>query len=229
MEDCTSLFSIFRQRQSCLATSNCTRSSHLPTEYVKSSLIETVTDISCVVILAIVKDHLGICLFKESISCSTGENLRFTIFEEIYNFTIGNNDNQPTANSCILSSCFVRCLLIIEGCHFAYTVFNANVIIAQGTMMRLNNREEWPFGTSIETRNREKNETQRGRERKKERERASGMKAALNYSSLLFLLTFTQFFFCSELALIDEDEIFVQLYISNIDHPIFKMYILCKH
>ncbi|KRX21546.1 hypothetical protein T07_13794 [Trichinella nelsoni] len=41
MEDCTSLFSIFRQRQSCLATSNCTRSSHLPTE--KSSLIETVT------------------------------------------------------------------------------------------------------------------------------------------------------------------------------------------
>ncbi|KRZ86899.1 hypothetical protein T08_9723 [Trichinella sp. T8] len=211
MEDCTSLFSIFRQRQSCLATSNCTRSSHLPTE--KSSLIEAVTgyvsiliclfiwcrfvkevfaDISCVVILAIVEDHLGICLFKESISCSTGENLRFTTFEEIYNFTIGNNDNQPTANSCILSSCFVRCLLIIEGCHFAYTVFNANVIIAQGTMMRLNNREEWPFGTSIETRNREKNETQRGRERKRERER--GMKAALNYSSLLFLLTFTQFY-----------------------------------
>ncbi|KRX53775.1 hypothetical protein T09_14778 [Trichinella sp. T9] len=188
MEDCTSLFSIFRQRQSCLATSNCTRSSHLPTE--KSSLIEAVTDISCVVILAIVKDHLGICLFKESIFCSTGENLRFTTFEEIYNFTIGNNDNQPTANSCILSSCFVRCLLIIEGCHFAYTVFNANVIIAQGTMMRLNNREEWPFGTSIETRNREKNE----RQRKKERERERGMKAALNYSSLLFLLTFTQFY-----------------------------------
>ncbi|KRZ52721.1 hypothetical protein T02_897 [Trichinella nativa] len=92
MEDCTSLFSIFRQRQSCLAPSNCTSSSHLPTE--KSSLIETVTgyvsiliclfiwcrfvkevfaDISCVVILAIVKDHLGICLFKESISCSTTE------------------------------------------------------------------------------------------------------------------------------------------------------------
>ncbi|KRX81045.1 hypothetical protein T06_2271 [Trichinella sp. T6] len=180
MEDCTSLFSIFRQRQSCLAPSNCTSSSHLPTE--KSSLIETVTgyvsiliclfiwcrfvkevfaDISCVVILAIVKDHLGICLFKESISCSTTERS-------------GHLEPQ----------------------------------------LRL----------AIERRTRRR---EAEKERKRERER--GMKAALNYSSLLFLLTFTQFFFCSELALIDEDKILVQLYISNIDHPIFKMYILCKH
>ncbi|KRX49632.1 hypothetical protein T05_1418 [Trichinella murrelli] len=122
MEDCTSLFSIFRQRQSCLATSNCTRSSHLPTE--KSSLIEAVTDISCVVILAIVKDHLGICLFKESISCSTTERS-------------GHLEPQ----------------------------------------LRL----------AIERRTRR-------REAEKERERERGMKAALNYSSLLFLLTFTQFY-----------------------------------
>ncbi|KRY32604.1 hypothetical protein T01_689 [Trichinella spiralis] len=192
MEDCTSLFSVFRQRQSCLATSNSTRSSHLPTE--RSSLIETVTDISCVVILAIVKDHLGICLFKESISCSTGENLRFTTFEEIHNFTIGNNDNQPTANSCVLSSCFVRCLLIIEGCHFAYTVFNANVIIAQGTMMRLNNREEWPFGTSIETRNREKNETQRGRERKREREGGDESSSMIDCILAILFLTLSNYY-----------------------------------
>ncbi|KRY57641.1 hypothetical protein T03_12712 [Trichinella britovi] len=180
MEDCTSLFSIFRQRQSCLATSNCTRSSHLPTE--KSSLIEAVTgyvsiliclfiwcrfvkevfaDISCVVILAIVKDHLGICLFKESISCSTGENLRFAIFEEIYNFTIGNNDNQPTANSCILS----------PFCSMPATERSGHL--------------EPQLRLAIERRTRR-------REAEKERER--GMKAALNYSSLLFLLTFTQFY-----------------------------------
>ncbi|KRX93417.1 hypothetical protein T4E_10074 [Trichinella pseudospiralis] len=61
--------------------------------------------------------------------------------------------------------------------------------INQPPIPAFSNREEWPFGTSIETRNKEKNDTQRGRERKKERERESErrkMKAALYFLVFLY-------------------------------------------